>query len=89
MAQTCVHCGRACRTTAGGYSSSKEGLPLCHPNESGRPDCYHMVEVYHHDVVDCERCAQNPYTPPTQLEMHEALLEALQNLDRMVRDILP
>lgn len=89
MNSTCVHCGRSCDDPAGGWSGVAAGSRLCHPNGPDRPDCYHMVTVYHHELVDCLRCAQNPYLPPTASELHDAMLTALGNLERMVRDALP
>ncbi len=87
-ASVCVHCGRKCGDTNGG-SGSVQGSKLCHPNEPGRPDCYHMVTVYHHELVDCPRCRQEPYQPPTRAELHDAMLDALACLDQMIRDAMP
>lgn len=85
---TCVHCGRKCCDPAGG-SASVQDFWLCHPNEPNRPDCYHMVTVYQHELVGCERCAQEPYEPLTKIELHDAMLDALRRLDQMVRDATP
>lgn len=41
----CAHCGRVCGDRIGGHASV-EGQPVCHPNFSDRPDCYHLVTVY-------------------------------------------
>jgi len=51
----CGHCGRGCGDYAGGRSSVQH-VPLCHPNEVGRPDCYRLVTVYHHALRDCRAC---------------------------------
>jgi len=48
---TCAHCGQTCGDYAGGYGGVNYGdlrgtIPLCHPNEPGRPDCYRRRTVY-------------------------------------------
>lgn len=88
MITDCVHCGRKCGESAGG-SASVNGIQVCHPNEPGRPDCYHMVTVYHHELSDCRRCGEKPYRPLTGAELHDAMLDALRRLDQMVRDATP
>lgn len=51
----CGHCGATdVGTFEGGYGSVGRA-DLCHPNESGRPDCYHLVTVYHHPMP-CSAC---------------------------------
>lgn len=85
----CVHCGRRCNDYEGGHASAGEGSPLCHPNVDGRPDCYHMVTVYHHQLEDCDRCTREPYQPLTAAELHDSMLEALRNMEQMVRDAMP
>jgi hypothetical protein len=52
---TCAHCGRPCGDAEGGWGSIN-GEPLCHPNVEGRPDCYTLVTLYHHELghEDCE-----------------------------------
>ena len=85
---TCVHCGRSCQTTMGGYASIGQ-QPVCHPNVPGRPDCYHMITVYGHQTEDCVRCAENPYMPPSSKEIHDSMMESLRRFELMVRDALP
>jgi hypothetical protein len=84
----CIHCSRPCDTYDAGHATIDE-FPVCRPNAPGRPDCYHMITVYHHRVVGCGRCEQEPYQPPTKTEIHDAFVEALANLERLVRDALP
>lgn len=86
---TCVHCGRRCGDYNGGFASSAEGLPLCHPNMPDRPDCSHMVEVYHHPLVGCSRCQQEPWEPLTPIEHHDAMLDTLRRLEAMIQDVSP
>lgn len=77
---------------AGGWASVGDSVgrvQLCHPNEPGRPDCYHMVTVYHHELADCPRCQQEPYQPLTGAELHEAMINALRRLEQMVQDVAP
>jgi hypothetical protein len=85
---TCVHCGRNCNNFEGG-SASFNGFSLCHPNEAGRPDCYHMVSTYRHELYDCERCTQEPYRPLTPSELHDAMIDSLRRVEQMVRDAMP
>jgi hypothetical protein len=60
----CGHCGRVMGDMAGGFASYN-GIPLCHPNVDGRPDCYRNVSVYHHEVEDClDGCRDDPYDRP-------------------------
>jgi hypothetical protein len=40
----CAHCGRITQDVHGGWAKIN-GLPVCHPNEPGRPDCYREVTV--------------------------------------------
>lgn len=84
----CVHCGRACNSFESGKASVERHF-VCHPNVPGRPDCYHMITVYHHELLDCPRCSQDPYQPLTRTESHDALIAAIANLERLVRDALP
>ena len=49
----CVHCHRKMNTFAGGSAKMPGIGPLCHPNVSGRPDCYHLVSLYGHQAP-CE-----------------------------------
>lgn len=58
--QPCAHCGRPCGDTAGGCGSIN-GTMVCHPNQPGRPDCYHLATTYGltHPLHNCPRC-----TPP-------------------------
>ena len=50
MAQyTCAHCGQTCGDYAGGFGGVDYGegtIPLCHPNDPGRPDCYRRRTVW-------------------------------------------
>lgn len=57
----CAHCGRTTGDIAGG-SATVGGLPVCHPNEPGRPDCYRAITVYGHRRQDCDRCRPAPVT---------------------------
>jgi hypothetical protein len=56
--RTCVHCGRRCGDTAGGFGQV-DGQPVCHPSEPGRPDCYHLTTAARdqHPLRDCGRCS--------------------------------
>ena len=45
----CAHCGRPCGNFEGGHASIL-GQRVCHPNVSGRPDCYRLITVYHEVV---------------------------------------
>jgi hypothetical protein len=45
----CAHCGRVMSNFAGGYSRIG-GKPLCHPNVTGRPNCYELVDRYKHTM---------------------------------------
>jgi hypothetical protein len=59
--QRCVHCGRECGSVhVGGVANVPDDagnqLPVCHVHEDGRPDCYHLITVYHHQLKDCEEC---------------------------------
>jgi len=83
MIQTCGHCGRTMGDMAGGFGSYNR-VPLCHPNDPDRPDCYRNVAIYHHQVQDCSVCREglrkepddhgywvgNTFVldPPTQIE---------------------
>lgn len=86
--QICVHCGRVCHTYMGGYASVGL-LPVCHPNGPARPDCYTMITLYRHELRSCARCAQDPYLPLTRQELHDAMLDIIRDLERMVQDALP
>jgi len=35
---------------AAGGSGSYNALPLCHPNDDSRPDCYTLVSREHHHI---------------------------------------
>lgn len=52
--RTCAHCGRACGDMAGG-SGNVNSMPVCHPNEQGRPDCYRLITVHGHNPHRCQR----------------------------------
>lgn len=41
----CVHCGRPCGNFEGGFAVIRSKR-VCHPNVSGRPDCYKLITVY-------------------------------------------
>lgn len=84
----CIHCGRRCNDFEGGYAGVNSA-PLCHPNAAARPDCYHMVTVYHHPLQNCARCAQEPYEPLTSIELHDAMLDSLRRMEQIVRDAMP
>lgn len=84
----CVHCGRKMGDHEGG-SGGVNGLPLCHPNVDGRPDCYHLVTVYHHPVADCARCRQDPWEPMTSAEQHDAMIGTIRRLEAMIQDVSP
>lgn len=46
----CGHCGRPCGNLRGGFAIVYSGdtlIRVCHPNEPNRPDCYHLITVYH------------------------------------------
>jgi len=49
----CVHCGRLMNNFIGGSSKIPGVGPTCHPNVTGRPDCYHLVTLYKHKTP-CE-----------------------------------
>lgn len=87
--ETCVHCGRICHDPKGGYASVGPQLPVCHPNVPDRPDCYHMITVYGHQVENCLRCTENPYAPLSSKELHDAMMESLRRFELIVRDALP
>lgn len=84
----CVHCGRRMRDNEDGFGGIGE-LPLCHPDADDRPDCYHLVTVYHHPVYDCVRCQQDPWEPLTPTEQHDAAIETLRRLEAMIQDLSP
>lgn len=86
--ETCAHCGRFCQNTTGGYASVGQ-LSVCHPNVPDRPDCYHMITVYGHPTVSCDRCAKTPYVPPSNKEIHDSMMESLRRFELMIRDALP
>ena len=73
----CVHCGRVTNNEEAGYGSV-EGQPLCHPNVTGRPDCYHLVTVYKHVLANCPICSWRE-KPGVKVEAH-------QRRDRSVDD---
>lgn len=85
----CIHCGRMMGDYEGGFGESKDGQPLCHPNVIDRPDCHHMVDVYHHQLVDCARCQRDPWEPLTPIEQHDAIIDAMRRLELMIQDISP
>jgi hypothetical protein len=49
MTLHCAHCGRVMGDAAGGFGSYN-ALPLCHPNDDNRPDCYTLVSREHHHI---------------------------------------
>jgi hypothetical protein len=48
-----------------------------------------MVTVYHHPLNDCSRCMQDPYVPPTKVELHDAMLDTLLRMELIIRDAMP
>ena len=42
--RVCGHCGRD------GAGASAYGVPLCHTDDPGLPDCYRRVTVYHEQL---------------------------------------
>jgi hypothetical protein len=52
--RTCGHCGEPCGDYAGGSASISHAggpvIPLCHPNDPSRPDCYRRVTVYREEL---------------------------------------
>lgn len=88
-AENCVHCGRLCRNFDGGYASAGKDYALCHPNAPDRPDCYHMVTVYHHPLENCERCTQSPYLPLTAVERHDSMIDAIRRMEQIIQDSMP
>ena len=64
---TCGHCGRTdVGTMAGGYGQARhpetrESVDLCHPSVPGRPDCYRLVTIYHHNMpCTLRQCLPDP-----------------------------
>lgn len=52
----CVHCQRRCGTLAAGFARFR-GQPVCsRPTDPDRPDCYRMITMKFHKVVDCPEC---------------------------------
>lgn len=45
-ARTCGHCGADDVGTFAAGSAAINGTPVCHPNVSGRPDCYRAVTAF-------------------------------------------
>lgn len=58
MTETCAHCGRQTQDYNGGWARDGEGRALCHPNQPGRPDRFHLVtnSTYGHTVAPCLKC---------------------------------
>jgi hypothetical protein len=55
----CGHCDRSdVGVFAAGYGALG-GVPLCHPNVAGRPDCYRLVTVFGHPMA-C-RCEERSH----------------------------
>lgn len=53
----CVHCGRTDDGRGGNTVWARVGdARLCHPDDKSRPDCYHLVTVYGHQLADCANC---------------------------------
>lgn len=46
----CGHCGQQCGDQAGGHATVTAApgnpVPVCHPDDPARPDCYRRVTVY-------------------------------------------
>lgn len=81
----CLHCGRTLGVTYGTVGEFR----VCHPDASDRPDCYHLITVYHHIPHDCARCTRTPWVPLTRNEQHDAMLDALSRLEAMIQDVSP
>lgn len=73
---TCGHCGATdVGTDEGGLATlTVDGVHnyLCHPNATGRPDCYRLVTLYHHSMP-CAECtsavaARGQWTPGAGVE---------------------
>lgn len=48
--QLCAHCGQECGGREAGIGSVPDGkggsVPVCHPDDPQRPDCYRRITVY-------------------------------------------
>lgn len=76
----CGHCGATdVGSPAAGYArgaittaTGVVGATLCHPNETGRPDCYRLVTVYRHNMP-CRICppALNKPRPAPAVGSHQ------------------
>jgi hypothetical protein len=60
----CAHCDRLCGNFAGGYAGGHNGENLCHPNVSGRPDCYRLVTVYGHKTPCTRKTCYQDHDDP-------------------------
>lgn len=74
--QVCGHCGAPDVGSYGAGYGSVDEIPVCHPNDSGRPKCYQLVTVWKH-AIPCPLCtgiagrnrerahlADHPYVDP-------------------------
>lgn len=53
----CAHCGRTTDGRGGNTVWARaQGARLCHPDEKNRPDCFHLVTLYGHQLYDCPDC---------------------------------
>jgi hypothetical protein len=97
----CAHCGRPCGDYAGGHGSvwhvnEKRATHLCHPNASGRPDCYHLVTVHGEELGarlgdTYYRQWGNWYERETHNLVEDPKLEALMegNYQKVYFDVVP
>lgn len=90
---TCGHCGAGdVGSIEAGYSVLGDAY-LCHPNERGRPDCYRLVTVYHHEMP-CTPCRKSLALGRSEGErptggLAEAVAfyrQKLAGLDRIIED---
>jgi hypothetical protein len=67
--RTCGHCGRTCGDLAGGWGVVL-AVPVCHPNEGGRPDCYHLAttDPNDHPLRSCLKCTFEPDTQTAEVD---------------------
>jgi hypothetical protein len=77
----CAHCGRPCGDAESGWGSLN-GEPLCHPNVPGRPDCYVLVTLYHHEL-DHKDCPITDGVEGAEIEGSEEFAEALLQLTQI------
>lgn len=75
----CAHCGRPCGNFEGGHAMLQSGQRVCHPNVSGRPDCYRLITVYHEVVGVRQNETQTGFreTKATQGKLQGTLLHEI------------